>query len=292
MTAEAVSIIIPAYNEEAALAQDVEDLMEAMGETDREWEIIIVDDGSTDGTATVGHSYEEKYENVRFLSHPYNMGGGASRNTGIKASQYDLVAVVDGDGTYPVKDMPRLVDAMEGYDMVVGARNKEAGTLKFLRVPAKFFIRKLAGFMSGRKIPDLNSGMRVMRKDVFYRYMSILPQGHSWVSTITLSMLSNGNPVKYMEIDYFPRKGKSSFHPLKDTASYLSLVFRTITWFNPLRIFMPLAFLIFAIALGKLIYDIFWLVHVTSTSVLLMLGTLQIFVLGLLADLIAKRGRI
>ncbi len=292
MTAEAVSIIIPAYNEEAALAQDVEDLMEAMRETDREWEIIIVDDGSTDGTAAVGRSYEERYDNIRFLSHPYNMGGGASRNTGIKASKYDLVAVVDGDGTYPVKDMPRLVDAMEGYDMVVGARNKEAGTLKFLRVPAKFFIRKLAGFMSGRKIPDLNSGMRVMRKDVFYRYMSILPQGHSWVSTITLSMLSNGNPVKYLEIDYFPRKGKSSFHPLKDTASYLSLVFRTITWFNPLRIFMPLAFLIFAIALGKLIYDIFWLVHITSTSVLLMLGTLQIFVLGLLADLIAKRGRV
>jgi len=219
MADEAVSIIIPAFNEEAALASDVDGLIEAMSATEYAWEIIIVDDGSTDGTAAVGKSYEERYDNVRFLSHPYNMGGGASRNTGIKASQYDIVAVVDGDGTYPVKDMPRLIDAMPGYDMVVGARNKEAGTLKFLRVPAKFFIRKLAGFMSGHKIPDLNSGMRVMRKDVFYRYMSILPQGHSWVSTITLSMLSNGNPVKYMEIDYFPRKGKSSFQPLKATAS-------------------------------------------------------------------------
>ncbi len=292
MADEAVSIIIPAFNEEKALASDMDGLIEAMSATQYTWEIIIVDDGSTDGTAAVGKSYEERYGNVRFLSHPYNMGGGASRNTGIKASQYDIVAVVDGDGTYPVKDMPRLIAAMPGYDMVVGARNKEAGTLKFLRVPAKFFIRKLAGFMSGHRIPDLNSGMRVMRKDVFYRYMSILPQGHSWVSTITLSMLSNGNPVKYMEIDYFPRKGKSSFHPLKDTASYLSLVFRTITWFNPLRVFMPLAFIFLAFALGKLIYDVFWLVHITSTSVLLILGTLQVLALGLLADLIAKRGRI
>ncbi len=292
MGAEAVSIIIPAYNEEEALPEDLDGLIEAMSATDYEWEIIVVDDGSTDGTETVGRDYEKRYGNVTFLQHPYNMGGGACRNTGIKASKYDIVAVVDGDCTYPVKDMPRLVDAMPGYDMVVGARNKEAGTLKFLRVPAKFFIRKLAGFMSGHKIPDLNSGMRVIRKDVFYRYMNILPQGHSWVSTITLSMLSNGNPVKYMEIDYFPRKGKSTFHPLKDTASYLSLVFRTVTWFNPLRIFIPLAFIFFGVALGKLIYDIFWLFHITGTSVLLFLGALQILALGLLADLIAKRGRV
>ncbi len=292
MGGESVSIIVPAYNEEAALAGDLDGLLDALHATSYDWEIIVVDDGSTDGTAAVGKAYAEANPEVSILSHPYNMGGGASRNTGIKASRGDIIAVVDADATYPVKDMPRLIGEMPGFDMVVGARTKEAGTLKVLRVPAKWFIRKLASFMSGRKIPDLNSGMRVMRKDVFLKYMSILPQGHSWVSTITLAMLSSGNPVKYVAIDYYPRKGKSSFHPLKDSANYLSLVFRTITWFNPLRVFIPLFFLFLAVGLGKVIYDIFWLVHLTSTSVLLILGALQILALGLLADLIAKRSRI
>ena len=201
------------------------------------------------------------------------------------------MVVIDGDGTYPIADIPRLLEGMEGYDMVVGARTKEAGTLKFLRIPAKWMIRKLAEFMTGSRIPDLNSGMRAIRKDVFFKFESMLPPGHSWVSTITLCMLANSHPVHYMPIDYFPRKGKSTFHPIKDTANYFMLIFRTVTWFNPLRLFLPLTILLFLLGCGKMIADMAnydW--RITTSTVVLLLASLQIFTLGMLADLMSKKG--
>ncbi len=282
-----ISIIIPAYNEEEAIAADIDAVYEAMNASDYEWELIVVNDGSTDRTQEI----VEGYPDVRLIRHPYSLGGGAARTTGIHHSNGDIVVVIDGDGTYPIADTPRLLDAMEGYDMVVGARTKEAGTLKFLRIPAKWMIRKLAEFMTGSRIPDLNSGMRAIRKDVFFKFESMLPPGHSWVSTITLCMLANSHPVHYMPIDYFPRKGKSTFHPIKDTANYFMLIFRTVTWFNPLRLFLPLTILLFLLGFGKAIADIAnydW--RITTSTVVLLLASLQIFTLGMLADLMSKKG--
>ncbi len=129
--------------------------------------------------------------------------------------------------------------------MVVGARIKEAGTMKFLRVPAKWFIRKLAGFMTGHQHPRPELGDARLPQGRLLEIQHLLPPGHSWVSTITLSMLSDSHTVNFMPIDYFPRKGKSTFHPIKDTANYFMLIFRTVTWFNPLRLFLPLAMLLF-----------------------------------------------
>jgi glycosyltransferase involved in cell wall biosynthesis len=282
-----ISIVIPAYNAEEAIGEDIETILTTMKATDYEWELIVVNDGSTDRTQEI----VEGYPQVKLVIHPYNLGGGASRNSGIRHSQGEIIVVADGDGTYPLTDIPKLVEALEGYDMVVGARTKEAGTLKVLRIPAKWMIRKLAGFMTGHKIPDLNSGMRAFRKDVFLKYMHLLPPGHSWVSTITLSMLSDSHTVNFMPIDYFPRKGKSTFHPFKDTANYIMLIFRTVTWFNPLRIFLPLALLLFLGGFAKAIADVSsyqW--HITTSTVVLLLASLQVFTLGMLADLISKKG--
>ncbi len=281
-----ISVVIPAFNEESALGEDLQTTISTLRDVPYPWEIIVVDDGSTDHTAEIASSFPE----VKLIRHPYNMGGGRARNTGIRAASGDIVVVTDGDGTYPVQDIPRLVEELEGCDMVVGARIREAGTLKFLRVPAKFFIRKLAEFISGSRIPDLNSGMRAFKREVILPYLHMLPHGHSWVSTVTLTFLTNGHPVKYLPIDYYPRKGKSTFHPVRDTGNYVMTVFRTITWFSPLKVFLPLATILILTGFGKLIADVVrynW--RVTSSTVILLLGGLQILMLGLMADMITKR---
>ena len=292
MKMEKVSVVIPAYNEEEAIAKDIEVIQRAMSGSGRGYEIIVVNDGSTDGTAEIVRGIE----GVTLLEHEYKRGGGFARNTGIRAATGDVVVVTDGDGTYPNQEIPRLLDIMEekDIDMIVGARTKEAGTLKVLRLPAKWFIRKLAEWMSGFKIPDLNSGLRAMRKEVVMEYMEILPWGHSWVSTITLALLSSGYKVHFAPIDYYPRKGTSTFHPVKDTFAYLTLVIRTVTWFNPLKVFMPLALLIFLTGLGKFIFDNVvnpGHINITATCVILFVAAVQVVVLGLLADLIVKRGK-
>lgn len=283
-----VSIVVPAFNEEEAIADDLRVIIEAMDSSGREYEVIVVNDASTDGTADA----VAEVPGVRLITHRQNRGGGFSRNTGIKAASGDVVVVTDGDGTYPNQDIPRLLDMMEAeeLDMVVGARKRESGTLKLIRGPVKWFIRKLAEVMSGFRIPDLNSGLRAIRKDVFMRYMEILPWGHSWVSTITLAMLAGGFQVDFMPIDYYQRKGKSTFHPIKDTSSYLTLVIRTVTWFNPLKVFMPVALVLGGLGAFWLVYDIIrW--DVRTATVLLILAAIQVAAIGLLADLISKRGR-
>ncbi|MGQ9757036.1 MAG: glycosyltransferase family 2 protein [Actinomycetota bacterium] len=281
-----VSVVIPVYNEELSISDDLKAAVSALESAPYEWEIIVVDDASTDSTPRILREFPQ----IKVIRHPRNLGGGTARNTGIKAATGEIVVIADGDGTYPLQDIPRLVEEMEGYDMVVGARVKEAGTLKFLRVPAKFAIRKLAEFISGQKIPDLNSGMRAFRREAVLPYLRILPHGHSWVSTLTLALLNNAHPVKFVPIDYYPRKGKSTFHPLRDTANYVLTVFRTITWFSPLKVFLPLGILLFMTGCGKMVWDIIryhW--HLAPSTVVLLLGGLQILVLSLIADMIAKR---
>ncbi|HEY5530544.1 MAG TPA: DPM/DPG synthase family glycosyltransferase [Candidatus Anoxymicrobiaceae bacterium] len=287
MKIEKVSVVVPVYNEEEAIAGDLRTIIKAMDESGRDYEVIVVNDASTDNTAEV----VAQFPDVQLITHRQNRGGGFSRNTGIKASTGDVFVVTDGDATYPNQDIPRLLDTMEAedLDMVVGARKKESGTLKFIRGPVKWFIRKLAEVMSGFKIPDLNSGLRAIRRDVFMRYMEILPWGHSWVSTITLAMLAGGYQVDFVEIDYYPRKGQSTFHPIKDTSSYLTLVIRTVTWFNPLKVFMPVAIILGILGTWWFIVDVIhW--NLRTGTVLFVLAAIQVAAIGLLADLISKRG--
>jgi len=288
---EKVSVVVPVYNEEEAISGDLDVILETMEAAKWEFEVIVVNDASTDGTARIVSGYADR--GVRLIEHRENRGGGFARNTGIKAASGDVVMVTDGDGTYPNQDMPRLLEAMEAgdLDMVVGARTKEAGTMKFLRMRAKWFIRKLAEWLSGFSIPDLNSGLRAMKKDVFMRFIDILPWGHSWVSTITLAMLASGYSVDFVDIDYYSRKGSSTFHPLKDTYSYITLVIRTVTWFNPLKVFMPVSFFLFLLGLGSLIYQsvVSHYLRLTPSAITVFIAAVQVFILGLVADLIVQR---
>ena len=286
-----VSIVIPVYNEEEAIGDDLDLILKTMKDSGYNYEVIVVDDGSTDRTAEIVRGFEE----VRMIQHPYNRGTGAARTTGLRAARGDVVVMTDGDGTYPNQDIPRLLAEMEAHDwdMIVGARRREAGTVRWLRSPTKWFIRMLASYLTNTKIPDLNSGFKAFRRDLALRYLNILPTTHSWVSTITIAFLSDGYIVGYLPIDYYPRKGRSTFHPITDTYNYLSLVVRAVMYFEPLKVFLPVSSVLICIAFLKLVRDIIFYrsFYVPSITVVLIFLSVQVAAIGLLADLVAKRVR-
>jgi len=281
-----VSIVIPVYNEEEAIADDLDLVKRTMDTSGYEYELIVVNDGSTDRSVEIISSRPW----VKLVHHERNRGNGAARTTGMKAAQGNIVIMTDGDGTYPNQDMPKMLEYMKQYDMVIGARVKEMGTMKWLRTPAKWFIRRLASYLTDTEIPDLNSGMRAFRKDLAEKYLNILPNTHSWVSTITIAFLSDGYSVKFMPIDYYKRKGQSKFHPLRDTYNYLSLVVRAVMYFNPLKVFLPLSLFLLAFGGIKLIRDvIIYNFRIPTTTVLILLTALQLAAMGFLADLIVRK---
>jgi len=284
-----VSIVIPIYNEEQAIGRDLSTIIQTLESSGYEHEIIVVDDGSTDGSAQIVRQYPQ----VRLIRHPHNQGTGAARNTGLRAAQGEIVVMTDGDGSYPNQDIPRLLQALEkgDYEMVIGARQRETGSLRLLRSPTKWFIQALASYLTGVKIPDLNSGFRAFKRERALSYLNILPRTHSWVGTITIAFLSDGHAVEWVPIDYYKRVGRSTFHPLADTYNYLSLVVRAVMYFEPLKVFLPVALTLLVIGAGKMIYDIFtYNFHFAPSTVMLMLTAIQVVVIGLLADLIVKKG--
>ncbi len=283
-----VSVVIPAYNEELAIAHDINIIKETLDEAGYAWELIVVDDGSKDRTAEISESL-----GAIVLRHAVNKGTGGARMTGVRYAKGEIVIMTDADGTYPNRDMPKLIEEVRnGYDMAVGARIKEKGTMRWLRTPAKTFIRQLASFMVGYPIPDLNSGLRAFRRDVCLKFFGILPNTHSWVSTITLAMLANGYRVTYVPIDYFPRIGPSSFHPIRDSYNYLTLVFRALVYFNPLKIFLPVSFAILFLGIAKTLYDLFGPYHdIRESDITIIIVGFLIGMIGVLADLIVALNR-
>lgn len=279
-----VTVMIPTFNEERTITEDIDVIGEAMEKSDYQYEIIVVDDGSTDKTAQIIKAKKE----VKLIQHSYNRGVGAARKTGILKARGEIIVMTDGDGTYPNQDIPKLLNYIKNYDMVVGARVGKNVTWPLIRRPARWFIRKLASYLIATKIPDLNSGLRAFKKDLARKFFAILPDGHSWVSTITLAFLANGYTIKYVPIDYYKRKGKSTIHPVKDTYNFILLVVRTVMYFNPLRIFLPLTGIVLSVAIVRTIYDATALHRIKESDIMLFLTGLIIGMLGLLADLIVR----
>ncbi len=283
---EPVSIIVPAHNEEKGIGDVLKGLSSAMSSAGIEYEIIVVNDGSTDGTSQAA----ARHDGVRVIDTERNIGYGAAIKHGLKASSHELIAITDADGTYPPEALPALVNAMEDCDMVVGARTGENVAMPLLRRPAKWVLRGLANYLASTNIPDLNSGMRVMRKSALVRFLKILPQGFSFTTTITLAMLSNDYLVRFSPIDYHPRTGRSKIRPFADTLGFLSTIIRTIMYFNPLKIFIPISGGLFLIGLALLLYSGIVLRQVMDVTVIILISlSIQVAVIGLLADLIDKR---
>jgi glycosyltransferase involved in cell wall biosynthesis len=283
-----VSIILPVFNEVEHLKQEVERVRTAMNASEYSYEIIIVDDGSSDGSGELALTIPD----VRVIRFLQNRGSGSARKAGTAAALGRVTVWTDVDMTYPNDTIPRLVKELEGYDQVVGARTTEEGTMKGLRVPAKWLIRKLASFLVKTKIPDLNSGFRAFRTDVARQYLRHLPPGFSCVTTMTMTFLSGGYSVKYIPIEYAKRAGESKFHPIKDTRRYGVQVVRMVLSYNPLRLFLPTGFALLALGVGKLIYDLnVYDFHVTTNTLLIFFATFQVFAIGLLADLVVRVSR-
>jgi glycosyltransferase involved in cell wall biosynthesis len=283
-----VSIVLPVYNEAEHLVQEVNRVRAAMDASPYSYEIIVVDDGSSDNSAEVA----SQLEGVRFLQFLENRGSGSARKAGTTAARGRVTVWTDVDMTYPNDTIPQLVKELEGYDQVVGARKSEEGTHKALRVPAKWLIRRLAQFLTGTKIPDLNSGFRAFRTDVARQYLNQLPVGFSCVTTITMTFLANGYSVKYVPIEYAKRAGESKFHWYKDTRRYATQVVRMILSYNPLRIFMPAGLILLGIGVVKLGFDIVgydW--HIATNTLLIIFAAFQVIVIGLLADLVTRATR-
>lgn len=281
-----VSIVIPAYNEEEAIGGDLDLTIRTMEAAGLAYEIIVVNDGSTDRTVEIAASKP----GIQIIHHTRNRGTGAARTTGLKAAKGKVVVMTDADGTYPDQDIPKLLETMKHSDMVIGARREEKGTLRWLRTPAKALVRGLASYLTGTHIPDLNSGLRAFDREIALKYLNILPNTASWVSTITIAFLSDGYRVEFMPIDYYERKGQSKFHPLKDTYNYLTLVVRSVMYFNPLAVFLPVSLGLAALGGLKLVRDlIVYNLRVPTNTVLVLLTAIQLGAMGLLADLIVKK---
>lgn len=285
MNKRAVSIVIPAFNEEEGIEKVLTELESLdLGEGS---EIIVVDDCSVD------HTFQKSLaRGARVIHHEQNMGYGAALKTGIRQAKNDIIIITDADGSYPIKSIPLLIENIEDADMVVGARTGKNVHIPFFRRPAKWFISKLANRLSGLKIPDLNSGLMAMRKEKVQRFFSILPDSFSFTTTLTLAFLTNGYPVKYLPIEYYKRKGKSKIHPIKDTLNFIQLVIRTVLYFNPLKIFLP--FSLFFLLASAAVLIISWLAGrlMDVTTVILFVTGIQLLAIGMIADLIDKRGKL
>jgi polyisoprenyl-phosphate glycosyltransferase len=280
-----VSIILPVFNEVEHLKEEVDRIRASMDASEYSYEIIVVDDGSTDGSGELAQTIPD----VRVLLFAQNRGSGSSRKAGTAAARGRVTVWTDVDMTYPNDTIPQLVKELDGYDQVVGARTTEEGTIKALRVPAKWFIRTLASFLTSTKIPDLNSGFRAFRTTVARQYLRHLPPGFSCVTTMTMTFLAGGYSVKYVPIEYAKRAGRSKFHPINDTRRYVIQIVRMVLSYNPLRIFLPTGFILLGVGVGKIIYDyIEYDFHVTTNTLLILFAAFQVFAIGLLADLVVR----
>jgi len=284
-----VSVVLPVYNEVGHLAQEVKRIRNALEASGRTFEIIVVDDGSDDGS---GEALED-IDGIRLIRFRTNRGAGSARKAGTTAARGRVVVWTDCDLTYPNEDIPRLVDTLdEGWDQVVGARTSEQGTARAVRVPAKWLIRRLASYLTDTKIPDLNSGLRAFRRDVGTQFLHLLPAGFSCVTTITLSFLANGYSVRYVPIDYYPRAGRSKWHWWADTRRYLLQVVRMVLMFNPLRVFGPVGITLLTVGIGKVVYDLTTKSGRIATNTIVVLFAAGVVVmLGLLADLVVQLTR-
>jgi polyisoprenyl-phosphate glycosyltransferase len=293
-----VTVVLPCYNEQDHVLLELERISKAMDNSPFSYELLVIDDKSTDGTLAVLREAQPRFPHMRLVAFQRNGGSGTARRIGTAEARGAIVVWTDADMTYPNERIPEFVQYLldsPHTDQVVGARTSEQGTYKFLRVPAKWTIRKVAESLAGTRIPDLNSGLRAFRREVALPYLRLLPPGFSCVTTITMSFLSNQHTVDYLPIDYAKRAGTSKFHFVRDAYRYILQVLRMVMYFNPIKVLMPLALTLLTLGAVKAVFDVIryaivdhaWF-HVTTNATLLVVSGLIIASVALLADLIVR----
>ncbi len=278
--APTVSVVVPTLNEERNLPIVFGLLPEGLHE------VIVVDGRSTDDTVETARRLRPDVKVVLET----RKGKGAALQAGFAAATGEIIVMLDADGSYTAADIPAMVAHFPAFDQVNGARTSEEGTMKLLRVPAKWVIRKLACYLARTPIPDLNTGLKAFKRSIMLRYLWVVPDGFSCVTSMTLAFLTNGHAVKYLPTVYKKRIGKSKFHPINDTRRYLATVVRMVMYFKPLRVFGPIALVLFLGAIVKTVTDLAVERHgVQESTIIVYMTAVMVGMLGLLADLIVAQ---
>jgi polyisoprenyl-phosphate glycosyltransferase len=277
-----ISVIIPALNEEKHLGDVILEVQKNLTQSGRPFEIIVVDDGSADDTPKIA-----KEHNTKLIQHPIRSGYGSALRDGIFASKYDWIAIIDADQTYPANRIAELAGHLEKFDMVVGARSGKHFYESLIKYPMRGIFHSVCEFVTGTKIPDVNSGFRAFRKDVVLKFKDNFCLGFSFTTTITLAFHLNGHYVYYLPISYQKRKGRSHVRLLKDTLRTTQIITQAILYYNPIKLFLLLSIItIFASAIC------FFMSTVTRSALFLSIGqgllvvSFIYFGLGFIADLI------
>ena len=289
------TIIIPCFNEAGAIENTVNQIVAYIEDgQEHRCTLIVVDDGSTDGSRELLKqlSKETSQTSFRVVLHSRNLGYGAALKTGIQRSQSDLICITDADGTYPNERIPELLSQAQDHDMVVGARVGQDVNYSKIRSIPKMILVPWVSFLCGTNVPDMNSGLRVFRRDIAMRYLKILPDGFSFTTTITICFLRNRYDVLFTPISYSNRIGKSHIKPIKDTLRFVQLITRTGMYFAPMRLLMPMFFFFAALFSTSALYDIFILQDLTDKTILFAFICINIAMFALLADMIDKRSDI
>ncbi|HNA89238.1 MAG TPA: glycosyltransferase family 2 protein [Anaerolineales bacterium] len=280
-----ISVIIPAFNEGAGIGGLIERIRVVLQSLDEYHEIIIIDDGSSDATAE-----NAKQAGARVITHPYNIGNGAAVKTGIRHAKGSILVTMDADGQHNPEDIPRLVNRIGAYDMVVGSRNSDSDTAAH-RDMANLVFNSLASYVSGRKIEDLTSGFRAVKARIARQFLYLFPNKFSYPSTITLSVVRAGYSLGYESIR-FPKRNKntkSKIKPLQDGFRFLMIILRIAVFYAPLKVFVPLSFIIFLLGVAYGLLRIFLLsAPYGQTSALLMSTAALTFLVGLVSEQIAQ----
>ena len=281
-----ITVIVPAFNEGFSIKEtikNIKDVLSIAGITP--YEVIIVDDGSSDNTGKLALE-----SSVTVLRHPHNLGYGAALKTGILRAQYDTVIITDSDGTYPISEIPNLYKKyLEGFDMVVGARQGVVYRGSYIKWPLRIVLKFLVEWTAGRKIPDINSGLRIFSKQTISGYFNRLCNTFSFTTSATLAYMMTGRFVTYVPIDYTERIGSSHVRLWRDSLRTLQFIVQAVTYYNPLKIFLLLAGIcILGAFLSLFIALIFHIATGFIMSVMLIICSILIFSLGLLADLLRQ----
>ncbi|MCD6218283.1 glycosyltransferase family 2 protein [bacterium] len=275
-----VTVIIPAYNEE----MNIGNVIKQIQAVEPKYKILVVNDSSTDKTAEIAES-----AGAFVINHPYNKGNGASVKTGMRNCDTKYIVIIDGDGQHNPEDIPILVENLKNHDLVVGARAKESETL-MVRNFGNLIFNIFASMVAGCHIPDLTSGFRAMSREIALEFIHMFPNGFSLPSTSTMAVITAGYNIKYVPIKIKHRKGKSKIRPLSDGIRFLVIIVRIAVYFKPLRVFLPISFVIFLMFAGSTLwyYNNPDTTAIQSTNVMLFLSSLFVFLFGLISEQIAN----
>jgi hypothetical protein len=282
------AVVVPCYNEQGAIARTIDELRRILADAG-EYELIVVDDGSTDDTPRALREMAARDPSLQVLRHGRNLGYGAALKTGLMHAKADWIVITDADGTYPNDRILDLLRCTEHCDMAVGSRTAPNAKYPLIRKLPKIFLRRYASWVAGRTIPDINSGLRVFPRKVAQRFLHILPEGFSFTTTITLAMLTNHYSVEYVPIDYYPRVGNSKIRPLVDTMRFVRLIACTGMYFSPLRVLLPVTAAIFGMFMLSAGYDALTVGDMTPHTLMLLGLAVNTMFFALLADMVVKK---